>query len=33
MTKTPEYALFALNAYFRTDANQGPIPRGWSVYG
>jgi hypothetical protein len=31
MTTTPDYALFALNAYFRTPANQGPIPPGWTL--
>ncbi len=31
MTTTLDYALFALNAYFREDENQGPVPPGWRI--
>jgi len=30
MTSTTDYAVLALSAYFRTPANQGPPPPGWT---
>ena len=31
-TSHVDYALFALNAYFRQPANQGPVPPGWELF-